>query len=51
MPDILGSVGLQYEEGYRYTLVAVPLFLWANTLLAMVSIFFDFLIKLTKKKL
>ena len=50
MPDILGLVGLQYEAGYRYTLIAVPLFLWANTLIAMASIFFDFLMKLTKKK-
>ena len=50
MPDILGLVGLQYEAGYRYTLIAVPLFLWANTLIAMASMFFDFLMKLTKKK-
>jgi len=50
MPDILGLVSIQYEVGYRYSLIAVPLFLWANTLIAMIFIFFDFLIKLVKKK-
>ena len=50
MPDILGLVSIQYEVGYRHSLIAVPLFLWANTLIAMICIFFDFLIKLVKKK-
>ncbi len=49
MPDILGLVSIQYEVGYRYSLIVVPLFLWANTLIAMICIFFDFLIKLVKK--
>ena len=49
MPDILGLVGLQYEAGYRSTLIAVPLFLWANTLIVIICFFLEFLTKLIKK--